>query len=328
MKIGIDIYGGDHAPDAIIDGLMQALDHIESDIYLYGKTDEIKNILKSNTINQQRITIVHTTEVITNLDKPVYAVKRKKDSSMIKGLMDLKDNKIDAFLSAGNSGVLLAGGLLRVGRLKGIDRPALTIPYPTKKGMKVLLDAGANAECKPRNMNEFSMMGSIYAEEIFNIDNPTVGLVSNGEEKTKGNKLVQDSYDLLNENDQINFIGNIEGRDISSGTADVIVTDGFTGNVILKLSEGVATTLTDLLKEMFKRNIFTKLAALIVKKGFSKLKKLMDYTEYGGAPLLGVDGLVVKAHGSSNAKAFKNAIIYTEKALKADIVNKIKAKIS
>lgn len=328
MKIGIDIHGGDHAPTAIIDGLVQALDHIESEIYLYGKEDEIKNILERQTINHQRITIVHTSEKITNHDKPVYAVKRKKDSSMIKGLMDLKEKKIDAFLSAGNSGVLLAGGLLRVGRLKGIDRPALTIPYPTKKGMKVLLDAGANAECKPRNIDEFSIMGSIYAEEIFDIQNPTVGLVSNGEEKTKGNKLVQESYGLLEENDQINFLGNIEARDISSGKADVIVTDGFTGNVILKLSEGVATTLIDMLKEIFMKNIFSKLAALIVKSGFSQIKKMMDYTEYGGAPLLGVDGLVVKAHGSSNAKAIKNAIIYTEKALKADLVNKIKAKIS
>lgn len=328
MRIGIDFFGGDNAPEAIIDALKDAISEIESTIVFYGDETTIVRLLTENNINIEKIEIVHTTQIVTGEDKPVQAVKKKKDSSMMKGLIDLRKDKIDAFLSAGNSGALLAGGLLKVGRLHGIDRPALVTPYPTSKGISVLADAGANAECKSRNLKEFSLMGSIYASEIIGIENPTVGLVNIGDEKGKGTTLVKESYDEIQALDSINFIGNLEARDIPFGKADVIVCDGFTGNVILKLSEGVAKSLTDMIKEAFMKNILTKLAALFVKGGLSNMKKKLDYSEYGGAPLLGVKKLVVKAHGSSNAKAFKNAILFTEKALKNDVIGKIKKYLS
>jgi glycerol-3-phosphate acyltransferase PlsX len=328
MRIGIDFFGGDNAPEAIIDSIQEIISAIESTIVLYGDETTIVRLLTENKINLEKIEIVHTTQVVTGEDKPVQAVKKKKDSSMMKGLVDLRKDKIDAFLSAGNSGALLAGGLLKVGRLQGIDRPALVTPYPTSKGISVLADAGANAECKSRNLKEFSLMGSIYASEIMGIENPKVGLVNIGDEKGKGTTLVKESYDAIEALEPINFIGNLEARDIPFGKADVIVCDGFTGNVILKLSEGVAKSITDMVKEAFTKNILTKLSALFVKGGLSKMKKKLDYSEYGGAPLLGVKKLVVKAHGSSNAKAFKNAILFTEKSLKSDIIGKIKKYLS
>jgi glycerol-3-phosphate acyltransferase PlsX len=328
MRIGIDFFGGDNAPEAIIDSIQEIIGEIESTIVLYGDETTIVRLLTENKINLEKIEIVHTTQVVTGEDKPVQAVKKKKDSSMMKGLVDLRKDKIDAFLSAGNSGALLAGGLLKVGRLQGIDRPALVTPYPTSKGISVLADAGANAECKSRNLKEFSLMGSIYASEIMGIENPKVGLVNIGDEKGKGTTLVKESYDAIEALEPINFIGNLEARDIPFGKADVIVCDGFTGNVILKLSEGVAKSITDMIKDAFTKNILTKLSALFVKSGLSKMKKKLDYSEYGGAPLLGVKKLVVKAHGSSNAKAFKNAILFTEKSLKSDIIGKIKKYLS
>ncbi len=328
MRIGIDFFGGDQAPEAIIESIKDVISQIESTIVLYGDETTIVRLLTENKINLEKIEIVHTTQVVTGEDKPVQAVKKKKDSSMMKGLIDLRKDKIDAFLSAGNSGALLAGGLLKVGRLQGIDRPALVTPYPTSKGISVLADAGANAECKSRNLKEFSLMGSIYASEIMGIENPKVGLVNIGDEKGKGTTLVKESYDAIEALEPINFIGNLEARDIPFGKADVIVCDGFTGNVILKLSEGVAKSITDMIKDAFTKNILTKLSAVFVKGGLSKMKKKLDYSEYGGAPLLGVKKLVVKAHGSSNAKAFKNAILFTEKSLKSDIIGKIKKYLS
>lgn len=324
MKIGIDAHGGDNAPEAIIKGLKEVINFIDSDIFLYGKEKIIKKKLKEYRLNNKKIKIVNTTQIVTGEDKPVYAVKKKSDSSMMKGFYDLKKEKIDCFLSAGNSGALLAGSLLKVGRIKGIDRPALITPYPTDKGIKVLADAGANAECKSRNLKEFSLMGSLLAKEVYEIDNPKVGLVNIGDEKGKGTNLVKESFEEIDKLENINFMGNLEARDIPKGVADVIVCDGFTGNVILKLSEGVATSMINMIKDIFKKNIFTKLSALLVKSGLINMKKKLDYSEFGGAPLLGVRRLVVKAHGSSNAKAFKNAILYAEKALKNDIVEKIK----
>ncbi|MEA1974632.1 MAG: phosphate acyltransferase PlsX [Bacillota bacterium] len=324
MKIGIDAFGGDNAPEQIILAVKEVQDKIESNIVLYGDEATIVNGLTKHNVKLDKVEIVHTTQIVNGEDKPVMAVKKKKDSSMMRGLIDLRKEEIDAFLSAGNTGALLAGGLLKVGRLKGIDRPALVTPYPTSEGISVLADAGANAECKSRNLKEFSIMGSIYAEEILLIKNPKVGLVNIGTEKGKGTALIQESYDEIEKLDHINFIGNIEAREIPFGAADVIICDGFTGNVILKLSEGVAKSLSDMFKGAFMKNVFTKISALMVKNGLSQIKKKLDYSEYGGAPLLGVKKLIVKAHGSSDSKAFKNAIIYTEKALKNDLIGKIK----
>jgi glycerol-3-phosphate acyltransferase PlsX len=322
MIIAIDAMGGDHAPKEIVKGAVESLKYIESDIMLIGDENKINNELESMKVDLSRIIIEHTTEVIENEDKPVVAIKRKRDSSMVRGLDLLKKREINGFVSAGNTGALLAGGLLRTGRIRGIDRPAIASVFPMGDKMGILTDAGANAEVKPRNLVEFATMGAYYGELVLGIDNPKVGLVNVGSEKGKGTTLVQETYDLL-EQSNLNFIGNIEGRDIPFGTADIVVTDGFTGNIILKLTEGVAKSFSNNLKAVFKKNILSMMAGLMVKKGFDDFKKKMDYTEYGGAPLLGVNGAVVKAHGSSNAKATMNAILYTEKYINSGVIEKI-----
>ncbi len=322
MIIAIDAMGGDHAPKEIVEGAVEALKYMESDIMIIGDENRINNVLESLKFDTTRVKVEHTTEVIENEDKPVVAIKRKRDSSMVRGLDLLKKREIDGFVSAGNTGALLAGGLLRTGRIRGIDRPAIASVFPMDNKMGILTDAGANAEVKPRNLVEFAIMGAYYGELVLGIENPKVGLVNVGAEKGKGTALVQETYDLLEQSD-LNFIGNIEGRDIPFGVADIVVTDGFTGNIILKLTEGVAKSFSNNLKTVFKKNILSMMAGLMVKKGFDDFKKKMDYTEYGGAPLLGVNGALVKAHGSSNAKATKNAILYTEKYINSGVIEKI-----
>jgi len=326
MKIAIDAMGGDHAPEQPVKGAVDALEHISCEVVLIGDETQINNELKKYNYDASRVSVVHTTEVVTSEDKPVRAIKTKKDSSMVVGLLSLKDKTYDGFISAGNTGALLAGGLLRVGRIKGIDRPALCSFYPTRTGMSILADAGANADCKPRNLKEFGIMGSLYAQNVLGIDNPRVGLANIGHEEGKGNALVIEAFDMLKEAN-LNFIGNVEARDIPEGATDVIVCDGFTGNIILKLSEGVAKSFSSMIKEIFMKSPLTKVAALLVKSGLGDMKKSMDYTEYGGAPLLGVNGLVVKAHGSSNAKAFMNAIRYAEKTAASGVIEKIAAEV-
>lgn len=326
MKIGIDAHGGDYAPLEPIKGAIEALASTESTIVLFGNENEIETELKKYTYDKSRIEIIHTSEKILNEDKPVKAIKSKKDSSMVVAMKQLKDNDIQGLCSAGNTGALLAGGLLKVGRMKGIDRPALCSVYPTPDGVSVLVDAGANADCKARNLYEFAIMGSIYAEKVIGISNPKVGLVNIGAEEGKGNQLMIETYDLLKEAD-VNFVGNVEARNVPLGEVDVIVADGFTGNIILKLSEGVVKSFSSLLKESLMKNVLTKLSALMLKGSLKDMKKKMDYEEYGGAPLLGCNGLLMKAHGSSKSKAFKNAIIYTEKCIVNDVVAEVKEKI-
>ncbi len=327
MKIAIDAMGGDLAPLEPILGALEALKTISSEIVFIGDEVKIKEVLKTQTYDESRISIIHTTEVIENEDKPVKAIKAKKDSSMVVGFKLLKDKEIDCFLSAGNTGALLAGGLLKVGRIKGIDRPALCSVYPTSKGISVLIDAGANADCKPRNLYEFAVMGNIYAERILGIKSPRVGLANIGVEEGKGNSLVVDTYPLLKAS-ELNFIGNAEVRDVPEGVCDVIVCDGFTGNVLLKVSEGVAKSFTGMLKEEIIKSKWMSLGAMLIKPAFGALKKKMDYAEYGGAPLLGVEGLLVKAHGSSNRKAFMNAVKYAQKCLDEDVVEQIRLELS
>lgn len=327
MKIGFDAMGGDHAPVENVKGAVESLEMISGDIVLYGDESMIKNELSKYKHDSARIEIVHTTEVIENDDKPVKAIKSKSDSSMVVGLKALRKGDVDAFVSAGNTGALLAGGLFKVGRIKGIDRPAICTIYPTMEGASVLVDAGANAECKPRNLIEFAYMGSMYAEKILGIDNPRVALVNIGAEETKGTPLYIETHQLLKQT-ELNFVGNVEGRDVPAGKVDVIVADGFTGNIILKLTEGVALSLVKGLKREIMKNTIGKIGGLLLKKNLGDFKKMLDYTEYGGAPLLGINGLVVKAHGSSNAKAFKNAIKYAQLGVQTNLVNEIKLKIS
>ena len=326
MKIAIDAMGGDHAPVETVKGAIEALKEISGTMVLIGTEDLLRKELSKYKYDESRIEIIATTEVVENEDKPVIAIKRKKDSSMVVGFEKLRKGEIDALISAGNTGALLAGGLLRVGRIKGVDRPALTTVFPTFSGMFVMADVGANAECKPRNLLEFGIMGSIYAENVLGIENPKVGIINIGTEEGKGTPLVTEAYDLLKASD-LNFIGNVEARDIPERKADVLVTDGFTGNVVLKLTEGVAKSFMGELKGIFMSNFVTKLAAGIIKGNLKELKTKMDYTEYGGAPLLGVKAPIVKAHGSSNAKAFKNAIKYAEKYVSNNIIEKISAQV-
>lgn len=309
MRIILDAMGGDHAPLSNIKGALMAVSELGVDVVLLGDEMLIKNHLKElGEESNKKITIVHCSEVIQMEDKPVKAIRSKKDSSIVKGFAMLKNGEGDAFVSAGSTGALLAGGLFLVGRIKGIDRPALTGIYPTKQGGSVMLDIGANADCKPRNIDEFAMMGSLYAEVVLGRSNPTVALINIGTEEEKGNELYKETHLLMKENKNYNFIGNIEAREIPSGNADVMVCDGFTGNIILKLTEGVAITIFSMLKSIFYKDWMHKLAGGLVKNSLKTLKQRMDSDEHGGAPLLGVSGIVIKAHGSSNEKAIKNAI--------------------
>lgn len=309
MKIVIDAMGGDNAPRSTVEGAVLALKNFPVEIVLTGDKEKIERALESYEYDKSRLEIIHTTQKIENEDKPVKAIRSKKDSSMVVGLNLVKDKKADGIVSAGNTGALLAGGLFVLGRLKGIDRPALCSYLPTREGVSILIDAGANADCKPQNILEFGMMGSAYAQGVLKLQNPKVGIVNIGAEEGKGNELTKKAYELLKENTiDINFVGNVEARDIPSGDVDVIVCDGFTGNVVLKLTEGVAMTMFSMLKSAFTKNTVTKLGALLSKGGLMDMKKRLDYKEYGGAPFMGVDGCLIKAHGSSDSKAIMNAV--------------------
>lgn len=306
MKIAVDVMGGDNAPKAIIEGCIEAVKEYDIDIYLVGlKMDIDKNL--GPHISNTKIHIIEAREVITNDDAPVNAIRRKTDSSLVLGLQMVKDNNCDAFLSAGNTGAFLAGSLLRVGRIKGIDRPALAPILPSTKGGYMLLDAGANVDCKPINIFQFALMGSIYMEKIAGIVSPKVGLLSNGSEEGKGNELTKQSFELLKESN-LNFIGNIEARDIVNGICDVCVCDGFVGNIVLKNTEGLASGIMSMIREEINKSFASKIGAVFMKNSFIGLKKRFDYKEYGGAPFLGINGIMVKAHGSSDKKAIKNAI--------------------
>jgi len=329
MRIILDAMGGDHAPSEIIKGGVKAAQDFDVDIIFVGKKEVIRQELErqQSKYSPSRIHIQNADEVITNDDVPTKAVKAKKDSSMVFGLKMLKEKKGDAFISAGNTGALLTGALLFVGRISGVDRPALTPMIPTDKGCAVLVDAGANTNCKPEHFLQFGIMGSAYIKNVIGIENPRVGLVNIGTEEGKGTGLTKGSYALL-EKAPVNFIGNIEAREIPSGDIDVIVCDGFVGNVILKLMEGMGLAFYKNIKEIFTKNPLTYLAALFVKSGLKMFKSKMDYMEYGGAPLLGIDGVVIKAHGSSNERAIYSAIRQAKKFVETGVIDDIREYIS
>ncbi|KXZ39623.1 phosphate:acyl-[acyl carrier protein] acyltransferase [Alkalithermobacter thermoalcaliphilus JW-YL-7 = DSM 7308] len=327
MKIVVDGMGGDNAPHSTVEGVVSAINEFGVDIIITGDKALLSEAFNKYSFDKSKLEIINTTEVIENEDKPVKAIRSKKDSSMVVGINLVKQAKADAIVSAGNTGALLAGGLFILGRIEGVDRPALCSYMPTKNGMSILLDAGANSDCKPRNLLEFGIMGSIYANKVLEIDNPKVAIVNVGIEEGKGNELSKKSYELL-KNSNVNFIGNVEARDIPFGYTDVIVCDGFTGNVVLKLTEGVAMSIFSMLKETFNMNLKTKLGAALVKDHLRKMKDMLDYTEYGGAPLLGVNGPVIKAHGSSNGKAIKNAIKQAIRFINGNVLDEIKLTIN
>lgn len=330
MKILVDAMGGDHSPDEIIKGCVEATKEIESEIILLGNEDiinkKIKEIYNKENIKElsEKITIKNTTEIILNDESPTEALKKKKDSSMVVGFNMLKHNEGDVFVSAGSSGAFMAGGLLLVGRIKGIDRPALAPMLPTYNGKGFLLiDSGANTNCRPINLMQFAQMGSIYAKKVRNIENPKVGLLNIGAEENKGNDLTKESYEKLKNMKDIDFYGNIEGRYIFDGDVDIVVADGFSGNIALKTTEGVGSMVNKLLKEELYRNLWTKLLAILMLPALKRFKKRMDYTEYGGALLLGVNKPMIKCHGSAKAKLIKITIIQAENLAKSKIVETI-----
>lgn len=325
IRIAIDANGGDDAPGIVVDGCLMALEEFNDiELVLFGDEGDIAKRLTDKDYDKSRLSVVDAKEVIENTESPVLAIRRKKDSSIVKGLNSVKEGKTDAFVSAGSTGAVLAGGTLIVGRIKGIERPALGSLIPTTNGMTLLMDCGANVDSKPSFLHQFAKMGSIYYGSVLKQENVSVGLINNGAEAKKGNQLAKDTYELLNQDSSINFIGNIEGRDIAFGLANVIIADGFTGNIVLKHTEGLATALMQMIKEGMTSTWYGKIGALLVKGPLKKTLKIMDYTEYGGAPLLGLEGLVVKAHGSSNAKAFKNAIKQCRTFSKEKVNEKIK----
>ncbi|SHO81553.1 Phosphate:acyl-ACP acyltransferase PlsX [hydrothermal vent metagenome] len=307
IKIAIDAMGGDFGPEPIIEGVIQALDE-KPDIFtpiLVGDKEELLLHIPEFYIN--KVKFVSSTDVISMSDNATNALKRK-ESSIYKAVELVRDKEADAIVSAGHSGATMTVATLRMGRLQNVSKPALATLMPNvNEGKTLILDVGAVVECKPQNLYEFGVMGKTYAQQILNINSPRVGLLANGEEDSKGNELTKASFKLLQKLD--GFVGNIEGRDIFNGNVDVVVCDGFTGNIVLKASEGVVSTIFDMMKKNIKKSIPAKFGALLMKKRvFANLKKQVDYAEYGGAPLLGVDGCAIVSHGSSNAKAIKNAI--------------------
>ena len=308
MKIIVDMMGGDNAPLAVLEGAAAAVK--EYGVQLIGVGDEalVRKTAADNNISLDGIELVNCTEVIEMCDEPARAIRTKKDSSIVVGLNMLKEGKGDAFVSAGSTGALHVGASLIVRTLRGIKRPALATMVPAKNKAYLLLDCGANVECRPEMLNAFGTMGSVYAEKVMGRETPKVALVNNGAEDTKGTPTYREAHQMLKANPCIHFAGNIEPRYIMDGEADVVVCDGFVGNVVLKLTEGVAKTLLGMLKKIFLQNIITKLSYLGIKGGLGELKRMMDSEEVGGAPLLGAAKPVIKAHGSSHAKGIKNAI--------------------
>ncbi len=308
MKVILDVMSGDNAPLELIKGASLAASELDCDIVMVGDEAVIESLAREHDIDisSSKLSIVHTTEVITMEDPPL-SVRSKKNSSMAVGLRMLHDDDGDAFVSAGNTGALYAGASLIVYRIKGFRKAAIATVLPFAKPM-LLVDSGANIVVTEENLEQFAVMGSIYMEKIFGIDRPEVGLLNNGTESTKGNEILQNTYKILSESKDINFVGNIEGKTVPFGSCDVLVTDGFTGNVLLKFTEGFGSYMLKKLKTTFTKNVFTKLSAAGLRGEVKALKKEFDASEYGGAPLLGISKPVIKAHGSSDANAIKNAV--------------------
>ena len=326
MRIAIDGMGGDNAPQAVVNGVIQALNEFNDlEFYITGPEDVIKEQLKKENYTGDKITIIDAKEVISTNEHPVMAIRKKKDSSLCKALSLVKEKKCDAVLSAGSTGAFLAGCNFIVGRIKGVKRPALAPIMPGKKGPFMVVDAGANVDCKPEYLVQFAHMGREYYKGVLKAEDPTIGLVNIGVEEEKGNELTKNTYQLLKEEKGLNFVGNVEPRDVTLGDTHVLVCDGFTGNTILKMYEGTASTVLKIIKdEMLSSGITAKIGALLLKPVFNSIKKKFDYKEYGGAPFLGVDGICIKAHGSSDGRAFKNAIRQSKKIYDSKVLDKIK----
>jgi len=324
MKIAIDAMGGDFGPEPIIEGLVKALEKKAFIPYIVGNKNKIKQLLPQKY--HSKVRFINSEDVISMSDNATDALKRK-DSSIYKSIELLKNGEVDGVVSAGHSGATMSLATLKLGRIKGIKRPAIVTFMPTiKKKYSLVLDVGANVDCEPINLYQFALMGEVYAKVVLNTNTPSIGLLSNGEEKSKGNSLTKETFKMLENFD--NFVGNIEGGDIFKGEVDVVVTDGFIGNIVLKTSEGVADTIGKLIKEEIRNSgILQKIGALLLKPVFKGLKKATDYAEYGGAPLLGVNGCVIISHGKSNSKAIKNAIFQAIKYIDNNVTEKIQTSL-
>ena len=321
MRIFVDAMGGDFAPQAPVEGAVEALRRYPNiEITLAGDLKQVEPLLKDCDDVRGRITLLDAPEVITNHESPVMGVRTKKNSATVQGMLQLKEKQADGFVSAGSTGAVLAGGMFRLGRIEGVERPALAPLLPNGKGYFLLIDCGANVDCKPEYLQQFGVMGDAYMKGVMGLEKPRVGLINIGAESEKGNALVKAVYPLM-EQAGYHFIGNVEARDITGDQADVLVCDGFSGNLILKFMEGVSGTLMGMIKKELMADTRSKIGALISKPAFKRVKKAMDYTEVGGAPLLGVQGAVVKAHGSSNAHAFSCAIGQCVKMIDGHVVD-------
>lgn len=311
IKIIVDAYGGDNSPFVNFEGTLKALQNLpDVEIVLVGNQEEIENYFADKTYDKERLTILHAPDVITCHDKPTEAIKTKKESSMYKAFELLKtDESARALVSLGSTGALLAGAVLRIGRIKGVKRPAFCPIMPTvQNGLVCICDSGANVDCDPINLQQFALMGSLYMQKAHGVENPRVALLNIGAEAEKGNQLAKDTYPLLEQTKGINFVGNMEGREVLDGNVDVVVSDGFNGNVLLKSTEGACLNMLKLVKRAFMSNLVSKMGALLLKKEVMKLKGLMDYNNYGGAVLLGANKTIVKGHGSSKSEAVYQCI--------------------
>jgi glycerol-3-phosphate acyltransferase PlsX len=326
VRVALDAMGGDNAPGEIVLGAVQAAREYGMGVYLVGREEAIRAELAKHDTSGLDLPIIHTDEVIEMDEHPANAVRRKKNASMTLALQLVRDGKALGAVSAGNSGAMMAAALFTLKRIEGVDRPALGGVFPTKDAACLVIDIGANADCKPEFLLQFALMGSIYMERIFGVSSPRVGLLANGEEETKGNQLVQDTHQLLKANAAtlgLNFTGNVEGRDIPAGSADVIVCDGFVGNVVLKLSEGLAETLIGLLRTQMTSTLPSKLAGAVLRPGLRRVFQRLDYAEYGGVPLLGVNGSAIISHGRSKAKAIKNALRVARQTAETNVAGAI-----
>lgn len=323
LKIILDAMGGDFAPGSNVRGAVMALSEIEDiRVVLVGDKDLIRESLRELEYDKKRLTIVDATEVITNDDVPTKAIKQKKDSSLVVALTMLKDNMGDVLVSAGSTGAVMTGGLLLLGRIKGVDRPALPTVLDVNGSKIMIIDSGANTSCKPINYVQFGVMGSVYIKEVYGVDNPRVGLLNIGVEEKKGNEITKQAYQELKEA-PINFVGNVEGNEVTKGKAHIIVCDGFSGNILLKFAEGLGEFFKDGLREVFTSSMLTKISYLTVEKKIKSFFKGLDPSEVGGVPLLGVNGNIIKCHGRSDERAIKSAILTASRFSGKSVVNSI-----
>lgn len=329
VKVAVDAMGGDNAPKEVVKGAVEAVNNINNlEVILVGIEEQIAAELKEYQYDADRVKVVHASEVIGFNEAPAYAVKKKRDSSIVVAMMMVRKGQADAFVSAGSTGAILVGGLAYIGRIKGVERPPLATLIPTENGASLLIDCGANVDARPSHLVQFAKMGSLYMEHLCGVKSPKVGIVNIGTEEEKGNALVKETYPLLKECDSINFTGSVEARDIPKGNVDVIVCEAFVGNVILKLYEGTASTLVKKIKSGLMSTLVSKIGTLLAKKALKNTLKEFDTSQYGGAPLLGLNGLAVKTHGSSTHVEIYNSIKQCVSFVENDINGKIKDFIS